>query len=245
MSTGSASAWSSRPLRSSCSPAGSGVVASRYYLPPLTLLAVAGARALATFRAEVIVAVSAVVIGAGLWQLHDARGWVKWWVDVERQQESLVREAAARAAGGCTVEVTGSNVELVSALPVLMPLANEPARLCAPGERFVVVIDWFAGETGETIPCSRPCSRSDARLGHQRREDRSVQTAVAERSANQEDGSCAHEGQAGDPHRCQRLPEHDRCSDRDRCVRDARKEREYRENLEPPEREQERAEAAA
>ena len=42
--------------------AGSGVVASRYYLPPLTLLAVAGARALATFRAEVIVAVSAVVI---------------------------------------------------------------------------------------------------------------------------------------------------------------------------------------
>jgi len=138
--------------------AGSGVVASRYYLPPLTLLALAGARALSTFRAPVVVAVSAVVIGAGLWQLHDARGWVEWWVDGERRQESLVREAAARAEGGCAVEVTGRNVELVSALPVLMPLANEPARACAPGERFVVVIDWFAGETPSDDPVLAACA---------------------------------------------------------------------------------------
>jgi hypothetical protein len=54
--------------------------------------------------------------------------------------------------------VTGSNVELVSALPVLMPLANEPARLCAPGERFVVVIDWFAGETPSDDPVLAACA---------------------------------------------------------------------------------------
>ena len=140
------------------SAAESGVVASRYYLPPLTLLALAGARVVSRLRAELIVTVSAVAIGAGLWQLHDARGWVQWWVDGEERQGSIVREAAARAAGGCRVDVTGRNVELVDALPVLMPLADEPARDCAPGERFVVVVDWFAGETTSDDPVLAACA---------------------------------------------------------------------------------------
>ena len=72
--------------------------------------------------------------------------YVERWVEGEIAQETLVREAAARAAAGCTVDVTGLNVELVQALPVLMPLADEAPRDCAPGSRYLVVID--AGGAG-------------------------------------------------------------------------------------------------
>ena len=82
------------------------------------------------------------------------------WVGDERDRETLVREAAARAAGGCDIDVTGVNVELVQALPVLVLLADEPARACAAGERFVVVIDRYApgGETPPDDPVLAPCA---------------------------------------------------------------------------------------
>ena len=76
---------------------------------------------------------------------------MQWWVDGERDRETVVREAAARWAGGCEVDVTGLNVELVAALPVLMPLADETARGCSKGERFLVVID-FGGPGVATPP---------------------------------------------------------------------------------------------
>ncbi len=125
----------------------SGVVASRYYLPPLTLLALAGARSLSTLRATPIAIAGALVVLASVWQLREAREWVEWWVDGERTRETLVREAAARAAGGCSVDVMGRNVELVLALPVLMPIAEETPHSCEPGQRFIVFLDWSPGET--------------------------------------------------------------------------------------------------
>ena len=70
-----------------------------------------------------------------------ARGLVLDWVDSERAQEGLVRQAEGRAAGGCPVAIVGLNVEFVQALPVLMPVAQEPPHGCAPGERFVALLD--------------------------------------------------------------------------------------------------------
>ena len=69
-----------------------------------------------------------------------------------------MREAAARAAGGCPVSVTGRNVELVRALRVLMHVADEPPRDCAPGQRFVVVVDWTMSATGPDDPTLSACA---------------------------------------------------------------------------------------
>jgi hypothetical protein len=139
--------------------AATGVVASRYYLPSIVLTAIALARMSTQFGRWAIVAIGVTLILIGSSQAHDARGSVQEWVVVERAREALVREAAAREAGGCEVDVTGVNVELVVALPVLAPLAGEPARGCAPGERFVVLIDRDApGETRPDDPVLAPCA---------------------------------------------------------------------------------------
>lgn len=124
--------------------AGPGVVATRYYLPPLALTAFAFARAAPTAGRLVVTVAGVALIVGGAWQAREARTWVDWWVDGEEKEEAIVREAAARAAGGCEVSVTGLNVERVAALPVLLPLAGEPPRDCAEGERFVVVMDYPA-----------------------------------------------------------------------------------------------------
>lgn len=140
--------------------AGTGVVASRYYLPPVTLGALALARSAVSLGPRVAAATGAVLIAGGLWQAWEGHGWIEWWVDGERAQETLVREAAARAAGGCEVGVIGLNVELVRATPVLMPLADEPPRGCVRGERFLVVID--PGGPGTETPPNDPVLSSCA-----------------------------------------------------------------------------------
>jgi hypothetical protein len=131
-----------------------GVVASRYYLPPIVIGTLVLARSAVSLGSAVVAATGVVLIVGGAWQAWDSRGWIDWWVDTQRDQETLVREAAARAAGGCEVDVIGLNVEFVLALPVLMPLAHEPARDCARGERYVVVID--AGGPGTGTPPDDP-----------------------------------------------------------------------------------------
>jgi hypothetical protein len=118
-----------------------GVVESRYYIPPITLAALALARCAVRLGPAIVLIAGVLLIGAGLVNARSAHDWVWYWVRMEAAYEAIVREADARAAGGCAVTVVGANVELVRALPVLMPLADEPPRNCAPGERFVVVID--------------------------------------------------------------------------------------------------------
>ena len=131
-----------------------GVVASRYYLPPIALGTLALARSAVSLGSAVVIATGVILIGSGMWQARDGHGWVEGWVDGERAQEALVREAAARSEGGCDVGVLGLNVELVRALPVLIPLAGEPPRDCAKGERYLVVID--PGGPGDETPSDDP-----------------------------------------------------------------------------------------
>ena len=131
-----------------------GVVASRYYLPSIALGTLALARSAVSLGSAVVIATGVILIGSGMWQARDGHGWVEGWVDGERAQEALVREAAARSEGGCDVGVLGLNVELVRALPVLIPLAGEPPRDCAKGERYLVVID--PGGPGDETPSDDP-----------------------------------------------------------------------------------------
>jgi len=131
-----------------------GVVESRYYIPPITLAALALARCAVRLGRAVVLIAGVLLIGAGLVTARSAHDWVWYWVHGEAAQEAIVREAEARAAGGCPVSVVGANVELVVALPVLMPLADERPRDCDPGERFVVVID--RGQPGTPTPPDNP-----------------------------------------------------------------------------------------
>ena len=145
----------------------SGVVVTRYYLPPLALFSLAFARAAAAWGALVTVAAALVLGATGVVHARDARDWVRYWVGGERRQEALVRTVAALDGGGCRVRVTGQNVELVEALPVLEPFAREPPRKCSPGPGVVVVIDGPRGpETPPTDPVLVDCRPAPAPFWH-------------------------------------------------------------------------------
>jgi hypothetical protein len=131
-----------------------GVVASRYYIPAITLAALVLARSAVRLGPAVVLVVGVLLVGGGLATARSAHGWVWEWVDSERAQEGLVREAEARAAAGCPIAVVGLNVEFVVALPVLMPLARERPRDCTAGERFVALLD--EGGPGTVTPPDNP-----------------------------------------------------------------------------------------
>jgi hypothetical protein len=124
-----------------------GVVASRYYLPVIALLALALGRGAAALGTRAAIATSALLLLFGSLHAVLARHSTDRWVVDERSQEELVRQSASRHSAGCSISVTGSNVELVAALPVLMPLARATSRGCEKNERFLVVIDWAYGPT--------------------------------------------------------------------------------------------------
>ena len=153
-STGCRSGCWSSPSRSSRFAADTGILTSRYSFPPFVLAALALARSAVPLGTVAVVGAGLLLAGGGLYQAHSAHDWVAGWVDAERSRETIVRAAAARVAGGCEVRAVGLNVELVAALPVLMPLAHEPPRGCTPGERFVVVID--RGAPGTVTPPDNP-----------------------------------------------------------------------------------------
>jgi hypothetical protein len=134
--------------------ADTGIVTSRYYLPPFVLTALALARSAVPLGTVAVVGAGVLLAVGGVYQAHSAHDWVASWVAGERTRESIVLAAAARAAGGCEVRAVGLNVELVAALPVLIPLAHEPPRGCTPGDRFVVVID--RGAPGTATPPDNP-----------------------------------------------------------------------------------------
>ena len=136
----------------------SGVVASRYYLPPATLFALALARTIAPLGARAALGTGVALMATALIQMPIARQQVEMWVNDERDQEALVRASAARVAAGCAVDVTGRNIELVMAHPVLVPLADvTPAADCHEGDRFVTVIDWISSTTPPDDPVLASC----------------------------------------------------------------------------------------
>jgi hypothetical protein len=135
----------------------SGVVTSRYYIPGVALAALALVRSASELGRRVALLMAVGLVALGCVQAPFARERVGSWADDERFQETVVREAAGRMSGGCRVDLTGRNTELVAALPVLVPLTDEKPHDCAEGERFVVVID--GGVPGE------PTSDEDPVLG--------------------------------------------------------------------------------
>ena len=132
-----------------------GVITSRYYLPALCATALVVARSAERIGPRAMVAVAAALLLLAVIQVHGAHRAVGDWVAGEPQPEQVVREAAARLAGGCRVNATGSNAEMVKALPVLAPLAREQPRSCNGHERFVVVIDgggnWVSNATNDSL----------------------------------------------------------------------------------------------
>jgi hypothetical protein len=101
-----------------------------------------------------VVAVGLVLLG--LWQAPEARRLVDEWVTREGEKEAVVRAVAQREAGGCAVRATGTETELVSALPVLVPYAKEDPAGCADGDRFVVVLS-SSGVDDSGDPLVRAC----------------------------------------------------------------------------------------
>ena len=135
-----------------------GVVDSRYFLPSITLGALVFARSAVRLGSTIVIVAGILLIGGGLVQAHSAHGRTVGWVDGEVAGETLVREAAGRAAGGCAIAVVGRNVEFVQAFPVLLPLADEPPHGCADGGRYVVVLDRQApGSTPPDDPVLAAC----------------------------------------------------------------------------------------
>ncbi len=133
------------------------VVFSRYYLPTLALAALVIVRAAALLPVVPAAAAAVALTAVGVWQAPDARALVDEWVVREAEKEEVVRATAQRAAGGCAFVATGNEVELVEALPVLVPLAREDASECAPGDRFVVVLS-SSGTDDSGDPLVRACS---------------------------------------------------------------------------------------
>jgi hypothetical protein len=117
-----------------------GIVASRYYLPTIALASLAAARSIAALPSRVALALASVLVVVGLWQAPSARSVVDGWIGWERKHEDIARSVARIDAAGCRVEVTGPDVELVEALPVLVPLVREEPAGCNPGESFVAVM---------------------------------------------------------------------------------------------------------
>lgn len=130
---------------------------SRYYLPTLALAALVIVRAAALLPVVPAAAAAVALIAVGVWQAPDARALVDEWVVREAEKEDVVRATAQRAAGGCPFVATGNEVELVDALPVLVPLAVEDASGCARGDRFVVVLS-SSGSDDSGDPLVRACS---------------------------------------------------------------------------------------
>jgi hypothetical protein len=116
------------------------VSTSRYFLPLIALSALAIARLASTLTLVPMLAVTSVLALAGLMNVHAAQRNVQEWVGGELAQEQFVRAVAGLRAGGCTVRVAGTDVELIMALPILEPYAHQRPSACVPGERFLALI---------------------------------------------------------------------------------------------------------
>ncbi len=116
----------------------SGVVATRYLIPVLALLAVALSLALARFT-PVVQLVGLLAVLVTLAPVPQAHRNVAGWADGEIARDSLVREIAAARASGCVVAAAGLAEEEAQALPVLVDLrARAATGTCADGRALLV-----------------------------------------------------------------------------------------------------------
>ena len=137
-------------------------VVSRFY-PAAALVALLGLTLRPPQRSFSAPLVASVLIAVSLVNVPRGRDAVDVWLARERAQETLVREVAAREAGGCTVTAVGVEAEFVDALPVLRRFVDEPASGCTHGERFVAVVDGDRSSvrTPPTDPVVAACAPSE------------------------------------------------------------------------------------
>ncbi len=145
------------------SVAETGVVVSRYYLPPIVLAALVLARSAASLGTRVVAVTGAALLLGGAWQAWDSRGWVESWAARERERETLVREAAARAAR--RVRGRRDRPERRGRARASRPHAacRRPGERLLPGDRYLVVIDQGAPgtETPRDDPVLSACTTND------------------------------------------------------------------------------------
>jgi hypothetical protein len=113
---------------------------SRYFLPLVALSALAIVRLASATPYFAMLVVACILAFTGLLQVPAARHNVREWASGEREQEQIVRAVAERRAAGCPVQVAGTDVEMITALPVLESIAHQRAGGCVSGERFLALI---------------------------------------------------------------------------------------------------------
>jgi hypothetical protein len=123
------------------------VAPSRYYLPTATLAVLGIVRITARMRSlGVSASCASLFVLFSLSQVRDAHAYVASWVSGERQQEQIVDVVGGLRAAGCEVLLAGREVELIEAIPILIPVANPEPTPCEGDQRFVAVLNWHYGE---------------------------------------------------------------------------------------------------
>jgi hypothetical protein len=113
---------------------------TRYFLPIVTLSALAVVRLASTMPRRPMFLIAALLATAGVVQVQAAHRNVSEWVKYEREQQQIVRAVAERRAAGCSVDVAGSDIELITAVPVLERFAGRRRAHCSNGDRFLALI---------------------------------------------------------------------------------------------------------
>ena len=115
-----------------------GLYPSRYFIPFVSLLAVAFSRLLS--QLPPFVRWASIVIFASLALLTAERGRtaVESWTASERKGISLVDTVARLDASGCPVVIDGLDVERAAALPVLVRMRHLPRGYCRTTRAFLI-----------------------------------------------------------------------------------------------------------
>ncbi len=146
----------------------SGVVTSRYYLPVAACAGLALCRSVVSLPRPVVVGTVVLLALAVVLQLPDARDDVNRWLDGEKVQETLVRSAASIEAAGCSVGITGPDIEFVAAFPILLRFAHEAPARCSRGATYLAILTGSSRETGDeplVRRCASPTPVVETRLG--------------------------------------------------------------------------------
>lgn len=138
-----------------------GVVVSRYYLPTVALFGIALALGIARLHRTVQVACLACVGLVALLSASFARADVVNWTELEKRRASFVDAVADLDSTGCTVAVSGLEIEFARALPVLVALERRPPGSCTRMETYFVI-----GASKGAAALTRACDRDQLeRLG--------------------------------------------------------------------------------
>jgi hypothetical protein len=116
-----------------------GVVQSRYYIPVVALIAVAGVLLVVELgpRLQALFLTGVVVLSLGhTWGAHRL---VDSWVSAEEQNEAFVEGIAALSPSTCPTYRVGVDVEKEASVPIIVSLIGEPGT-CPAGDFEAVMV---------------------------------------------------------------------------------------------------------